>query len=258
VTEKLIAPQKTIFSPDDLAGLNKENIPFHVAIIPDGNRRWAKGVQKQSHEGYFSGAETLINAVRAAKEIGIKVLTVYTFSTENWLRPTVEVHALFETLEKYLAKYQRQLLELGIRLNTIGNLELLPETLQVVINKTKELTSPCSDFDLVLAVNYGSRDEIVRAIQNIVSDCLEKKINPNKVDEKTITQYLDTAKWPDPDLLIRTSGERRISNFLLWQSSYTELYTEEVVWPNFTPHHLLHAVRDFQRRHRRLGAGIIN
>lgn len=258
MTEKCSVAQKTIFSPNDLIGLDQANVPFHVAIIPDGNRRWAKGLQKQSHEGYFSGAETLINAVRAAKEIGIKVLTVYTFSTENWLRPTVEVHALFETLEKYLEKYQRQLFELGIRLNTIGNLELLPPTLKNVIAKTKELTSSCTDFDLVLAVNYGSRDEIVRAVQNIVADCLDKKINSNELNEKIITQYLDTAKWPDPDLLIRTSGERRISNFLLWQTSYTELYTEEVVWPNFTPHHLLHAVRDFQRRHRRLGAGIIN
>ena len=252
------AKQDIIFSESDLAGLDKGNIPHHVAIIPDGNRRWAKGEQKATHEGYLYGADTLIRAVRAAKDLGIKILTVYTFSTENWLRPIAEVNALMKILEDYLRDYQNNLVDLCIRFNIIGNLDLLPASLIKVINDTKEMTKGCTEFDLVLAVNYGSRDEICRAVRKIVTDCLNQKISVDELTEESIAHYLDTSSWPDPDLLIRTSGERRISNFLLWQSSYSEVYTEEVVWPNFTPNHLLHAVRDYQRRQRRRGAGIIN
>lgn len=235
--------QEELFSADELASLNKGNIPHHVAIIPDGNRRWAKGHQlEKSYEGYLYGAETLITIVRAAKALGIKVLTVYTFSTENWLRPPLEVNALMTILEQYLRGYQQQLVDLSIRLHTIGDLKVLPTSLGQVIADTKQMTANCDEFDLVLALNYGARDELVRAIRQIAQDVASEKISLDTLTEERITQYLDTANFPDPDLLIRTSGEQRISNFLLWQSSYAEMYMEEVTWPDFTPKHLLSAL----------------
>jgi len=246
------------FSQNDLATIDKDKIPHHVAIIPDGNRRWAKDLKKESLEGYPFGIESGITCIRAAKELGIKVLTVYTFSTENWGRPKAEVLTYLKIVEGYLRKYQQKLIDYGIRFNVIGNLELLPSPLVHLINESKEVTKHCTDFDLVLAVNYGSRDEICRAVRKIVNDCLTQKISPDTLTEESIAHYLDTSRWPDPDLLIRTSGEKRVSNFLLWQSSYTELYTDEVLWPDFTPSHLLSAVCDYQSRQRRRGGGTYN
>jgi undecaprenyl diphosphate synthase len=244
-----------LFSEAELSLLDKTNIPYHVAIIPDGNRRWAKGQLKDVEEGYQYGAETLITTVRAAKELGIKVLTVFAFSTENWRRPRLEIDALMAIFESYLRDYREKLRDMSIRVRTIGDASTLPASLKRVVDETCEATKDCTEFDLVLAMNYGSRDEICRAVKKIVGDCLAKKLNPQAVTEKSIAQYLDTALYPDPDLLIRTSGELRISNFLLWQSSYTEIYIEEAAWPSFTPKHLLQAVMSFQKRDRRKGGG---
>lgn len=244
----------TLFFPD-LSHLDKSNVPHHVAIIPDGNRRWAKCNLREVGEGYLQGAETLITTINAAKELGIKVLTVFTFSTENWNRPKHEVDAILQTLEIYLTDYQEQLIELSIRFNIIGSIEHLPASLFQVISQTIDRTKECTEFDLILAVNYGGRNEIYRAVKKIVDDCVSQKIVPQALTEELIANYLDTSRWPDPDLIIRTSGERRISNFLLWQSSYTEIYIEEANWPNFTPQHLLTAVCDYQNRERRRGGG---
>ena len=253
--ESEVEDAQTYYSEDERLLLDKNLIPYHVAIIPDGNRRWAKSHFTGVDEGHRQGAETLITTVRAAKEMGIKVLTVYTFSTENWSRPQFEINAVMQILEQYLKGYQQKLVKLSIRVSTIGKNEHLPASLLRVIEETKEMTKHCTEFDLVLALNYGGRDEICRAIRKIVNDSLEKKIHPQELTEELISQYLDTSSFPDPDLLIRASGEKRISNFLLWQSSYTEIYTEEVVWPSFTPKHLFSAVLDFQRRNRRFGGG---
>ena len=250
--------ESLFFSANDLARLDKSNIPHHVAIIPDGNRRWAKDLKKESVEGYPFGIESGLTCIQAAKELGIKVLTIYTFSTENWTRPEAEVLAYLKIGERYLRQYQQKLIESNIRLNVIGNLQLMPRSLVEVINETKEKTAGCTGFDLVLAVNYGSRDEICRAVRSLVNDCLNQKISPDTLTEESIAHYLDTSRWPDPDLLIRTSGEKRISNFLLWQSSYSELYTDDVLWPNFTPSHLLSAVCDYQTIQRRRGGGTYN
>lgn len=249
--------ETTIFSEETLACLDKRRAPHHVAIIPDGNRRWAKGKLMDVSDGYRKGAETLITNVRAAKEIGIKVLTIFSFSTENWLRPKLEVDIAMAIIESYLKSYQEQLMELSIRFDVIGNISHLPQSLINVINETKTMTKHLSEFDLVLAMNYGGRDEIMRAVRKVSQDLADKKLTDKDLTEASFSAYLDTSKWPDPDLLIRTSGERRLSNFLLWQSSYAEIYIEEATWPDFTPNHLLSAVKDYQSRDRRRGGGTI-
>ncbi|MDB6081040.1 MAG: uppS [Chlamydiia bacterium] len=245
------------FSEETLQDLSKATIPHHIAIIPDGNRRWAKGHFLEVTEGYLQGAETLITIIQAAKEIGVKVLTVFSFSTENWLRPKPEIDAVMKIMEEYLKNYQEKLMAMSIRFNVIGNTDLLPQSLINVINETKTLTQEGTKFDLILAMNYGGRDEIIRATKKIATDYKENKILLHDLTENTFSAHLDTSKWPDPDLIIRTSGEKRISNFLLWQSSYAEIYIEKATWPDFTPHHLLSAVLDYQSRDRRRGGGII-
>ncbi len=224
-------------------------VPYHIAIIPDGNRRWAKSRLLPKEMGHMAGYDRVVKIVQAAKEIGIKAITLFAFSTENWKRPDDEIAHLMRLTEEYLAAYQQKLITEGIRLSAIGNLEKLPKSVRTILNETIEKTKPCKDFDLILAINYGARDELVRAVAKIVKD----QIDPTNISEKTITDYLDTKDFPDPDLVIRTSGESRLSNFLLWQSSYAEVYIETASWPDYTPEHLLAAVKDYQRRERRLG-----
>lgn len=248
--------ESEFFSAQELSRLDRSNIPFHVAIMPDGNRRWAKLRSRDVLDGYLEGTQTLVTIVKAAKELGIKVLTVYTFSTENWTRPKAQVEGVLKLVEDYLKLYQQKLIDHSIRFHVIGDISHLPEALIHVIEETKNITQNCKEFDLVLALNYGSRDEICRAVKKMVSDCQAGKIKAQDLTEETINQYLDTSNFPDPDLLIRTSGERRISNFLLWQTSYTEMYIEEDVWPNFQPKNLLNALLDYQSRSRRHGGGI--
>lgn len=241
------------FTQEQKSLLNPDKIPKHVAIIPDGNRRWAKMHSFTTPEGHQKGADALLDIVQAAKELQIKVVTVYTFSMENWARPTDEIDALMYLLASYLTAQLPSMLENGIRFHTIGHLGRLPPHVVEIVEKTKRETAHCRDIDLILALNYGGRDEITRAMHKLIDDITAQKLKKEDVNETAISRYLDTFAWPDPDLLIRTSGEQRISNFLLWQISYTELYMTDLYWPDFKPCDLLEAVLDFQNRERRLG-----
>lgn len=248
-----VAKSGAIYSKEELATVDLNKIPSHIAIIPDGNRRWAMRQQKETRVGHQHGADTLIETMRAAKELGVKTVTFYTFSTENWRRPQEEVDGLMWLLESYLIEQRSTMIEEGIRLYTIGNLKPLPLTVQETIKETKKCTEECSIIDIVLAINYGSRDEICRAITSLVADVAEKKLDASKITEELLSSYLDTKQWCDPDLLIRTSGEQRISNFLNWQLSYSEIYTPQVLWPDFTPTDFLQAIQHYQSRKRRHG-----
>jgi undecaprenyl diphosphate synthase len=251
--EHMQATASPIFSPEQLARLDLSRIPRHVAIIPDGNRRWAKKQQEDSGKGHEAGASTLIEIVSAGKALGIKALTFYLFSTENWTRPKEEVAALMWLLQEFLKEQCAEMQAQGVRLQTIGNLEALPKEALDAIEETVAATAHCDQIDMILALNYGSRDEIRRAFHGILDHYEAGKLQKEDVTEKLISSYLDTKPWGDPDLLIRTSGEMRVSNFLLWQLSYTEIYVTELLWPEFKPKDLLDAVADFQKRERRLG-----
>jgi undecaprenyl diphosphate synthase len=243
----------SFFNPEQLALLDSTRVPKHVAIIPDGNRRWAKKQHSEVETGHRHGADILMDIVKSGKELGIKMMTFYTFSTENWTRSEGEVEALLWLLQCYLNEQLKTMLDWNIRLQCIGDLSDLPEDLIKTIEEIKLATAHCDGIEMVLAVNYGSRDEICRAVKALVNDCLEKKMNPQEINEKVFSSYLDTAYWKDPDLLIRTSGELRLSNFLLWQISYTEVFVSEILWPDFRPSHLLDAIIGYQQRERRLG-----
>lgn len=245
-----------LYSHEQCALLDASRVPAHVAIIPDGNRRWAKKERLDVEAGHAAGADVVVTCVRAAKELGIKTLTLFTFSTENWARPQGEIGALMRLVERYLVAYQSELIAQGIRLHTIGDTSALPPALFAAVEDTKRKTEHCQEFSLVLALNYGGRDEIARAVKKMVQAMQKNQLELHEVSEGALSKYLDTCFCPDPDLIIRTSGERRMSNFLLWQSSYSEVYIEDDPWPCFTPQHLLSAVVDFQGRHRRLGGGL--
>jgi undecaprenyl diphosphate synthase len=245
---------QTIFYTHEQRGLlEKSRLPKHVAIIPDGNRRWAKMMNGTATVGHKAGANVLMDVVRAGRELGIKTVTFYLFSTENWLRSKEEIAALMWLLQEFLLEHCQEMKDTGVRLMTIGDVENLPPEVVKVVNDTVVETAGGTDIDMVLALNYGGRDEIRRVIQRMCHDTRNNEIDPKDVTEEMIAKYLDTASVSDPDLLIRTSGEMRISNFLLWQLSYTELYVTDVLWPDFTPNDFFDALVDFQQRQRRLG-----
>lgn len=233
--------------------LDPQRIPRHVAIIPDGNRRWASNRLLQASEGHKEGADTLMEIVKTAQVLGVSTLSFYAFSTENWSRPKHEVDALMSLFADYLAGNIETMIEWGIRLDTIGDLTPIPRFLRDVIDETKRRTASCHKINLVLALNYGGRNEICRALKAMMQDSMKGHLSIEEISEKTVGAYLDTHALGDPDLLIRTSGEFRISNFLLWQLSYTEIYVADVLWPSFTPRHFLDALVNFQQRERRLG-----
>lgn len=251
--ESMNAMTTTFFSPQQLACLDKTRIPSHVAIIPDGNRRWAKKQQEDYEKGHEAGATNLIEIVKAAKTIGIKALTFYLFSTENWVRSKEEVAALMWLLQDFLKEHCEEMQAQGVSLKTIGDLEALPKEVLTVVEETIEATRQCEQIDMILALNYGGRDEIRRVFHRLLDHYADGNLKKEEVTEKLIASYLDTELWGDPDLLIRTSGEMRLSNFLLWQLSYTEIYVTQLLWPEFKPSDLLDAVADFQKRERRLG-----
>jgi undecaprenyl diphosphate synthase len=228
-------------------------LPQHVAIIMDGNRRWAHDNQIPAEMGHWEGAEVLTEIVRAAARWGIKTLTVYAFSTENWSRSGAEIDSLMNLFQIYLSTKQDLMIREGICLNAIGDLTGLPEQLQKTLYKTIEATRSGQRINLVIALNYGGRDEIKRVISRILKQNEQEKIPPNELTEKLIAQYLDTSPWGDPDFLIRTGGEFRLSNFMLWQLSYTEFYISEVFWPQFTPQFFHQALLSYQNRQRRFG-----
>lgn len=242
----------SIYTPEEIACLEKTRVPRHVAIIPDGNRRWAKQRDEMILSGHQAGANTLIEIVKAGKELGIKAMTFYLFSTENWSRPKEEVIALMWLLEDFLRKRCEEMQQNGVRLMTIGNLSALSAEVQIAIKETKQSTANSKDIDMIFALNYGGRDDLCRAFRKIV-DKYGGMLNNECLTEDLIARHLDTAPWGDPDLLIRTSGEMRISNFLLWQLSYSELHVTDALWPDFSHKDLLNAIIDFQTRDRRLG-----
>lgn len=225
-------------------------LPQHIAIIMDGNGRWAelRGVPRT--EGHRRGAQRAKEIIEVSYEIGLGNLTLYTFSVENWRRPYDEVFTLMNLLKEYLIKEKEALVNKGIRFRTIGNRDMLPEDVISIIRDVEEATRDGSSMNLVLCLSYGGRDEIIRALKRL----LIQKIKPEEIDEENFKNYLDTKGLPDPDLIIRTSGERRLSNFLIYQSAYAELYFTETLWPDFTREEFFEAIQDFQKRQRRFGA----
>lgn len=242
-----------IYSEDDLSLIDQKRLPKHIAIIMDGNRRWAKMQQFPTYAGHWKGAEALTKIVRAAAFLGIKVLTVYTFSSETWRRSQEEVDALMQLFKSYLQQQKEQMIREGVKLDAIGDLSRLPRDVRQIFEETKAATAGGNQIELVLALNYGARDDIRRGILAMINDCEKGVIEKSAITEQLISRYLDTAKWEDPQLLIRTSGEKRLSNFLLWQISYSEVYITNVLWPDFNERELFKAVLDYQMRERRFG-----
>ena len=229
--------------------IDKKRLPGHVVIIMDGNGRWAERKNLSRITGHREGIKSVSAIVEAGREVGLKYITLFAFSAQNWNRPKKEVIALMELLKQYLIEEGERLVEQDIKLNAIGRLYQLPddvlETLESIINKTKD----CKTMTLTLALSYGSREEIVDTLKTLI----KKGIDPDNINEETISRNLYTADIPDPDLLIRTSGEMRISNFLLWQLAYTEIYVTKTLWPNFRKRHLIKAIQNYQNRERRYG-----
>ena len=230
-----------------------KNVPKHVAIIMDGNGRWAKERGLPRIAGHREGINSVREITRICGEIGVKYLTLFTFSTENWNRPKREVKALMTLLLSTIKKEIKELHKNNVKFSTIGDISILPKSTEKGIKEGIELTSNNSGLNLILALNYGSRQEILSAVNNIISDINKKDIEIDSIDENIFSSYLYTNNCPDPDLLIRTSGELRISNFLLWQSAYTEMYLTDTYWPSFRENELFQAILDFQNRERRFG-----
>jgi undecaprenyl diphosphate synthase len=229
------------------------NIPRHVAIIMDGNGRWAKARGVPRLMGHRAGRESVRDVVRGCVDLGIEMLTLYTFSTENWNRPVREIRALMGILRQTLRDERRELRDRNVRLDVIGRREDLPREVLSAIEETQEYLSGSTGLRLTLALSYSGRAEIVDAVRRMLADQQRGAFDPGQVDEALVASYLYTAGLPDPDLLIRTSGEMRVSNFLLWQLAYTEFWMTQTLWPDFRRRHLYQAVADFQGRERRFG-----
>ena len=237
----------------ELDGLDKSRLPEHVAIIMDGNGRWAKLRGKSRIEGHRRGKTSVRVIVEMSRKIGIRYLSLYAFSTENWFRPHDEVDALMGLLEHYLAVEQAKMMRYGIRLTAVGDRSRLPSNVRSILEKVIELTRDNRRMTVILALSYSGRDEIVRLIQQIAREARAQDLDPDQIDEESVAARLDTNGVPDPDLLIRTSGEMRISNFYLWQIAYSELYVTPTLWPDFREREYLQALLDYQRRRRRFG-----
>lgn len=229
------------------------NIPQHVAIILDGNGRWAKSKGMPRNYGHTVGAKNVENVCRAADELGIKYVTMYAFSTENWNRPKNEVDALMKLLESYLKNCIKTAEKNHMRVRVIGDIRRLDEKFQDSIRRLEDASAKNDGLNLTIAINYGSRDEITRGVQKIAKQVAEGKIRPEDITESMISDNLDTAGIPDPDLLIRTSGELRLSNYLLWQLGYSEFYFTDVPWPDFDKKELEKAIEAYNMRDRRFG-----
>ncbi len=228
-------------------------IPQHVAIIMDGNGRWAKQRGKERTEGHIAGVETIRTTLRAAMKEGVRYLTFYAFSTENWGRPAAEVNALMELLCKSVISETPELKKQRVCVRTIGDRSRFSEKVQYYLNQIEQETREGDRLTMVLALNYSSRDELRRAVQHLSKQVAEGALKPEEIDEKRISESLDTAFMPDPDLVIRTSGEQRLSNFLMWQASYAEFYFPEVLWPDFTEEEFHRALEVYASRDRRYG-----
>lgn len=233
--------------------INKENIPQHVAIIMDGNGRWAKSKGLDRTEGHREGAVSVRKVVEAATKAKVKYLTLYAFSTENWLRPEEEIDTLMELMVFFIAKETEDLIKNKVRLQCIGDIQRLPEKTRNALDRCIEQTSSGEGLTLVLALSYSSRWELANAAKAIATEVKNGVLDENSITEETISKYLTTKDMPDLDLLIRTGGDIRISNFLLWQAAYSELYFTGVFWPDFDEECLYEAILDFQKKERRFG-----
>lgn len=237
---------------NEYSSLDLTKIPEHVAIIMDGNRRWAKKFNKPSFVGHTKGADILTEIVKTSLDLNIKILTVFAFSTENWNRSSYEIKKLMNLFNLYLKKQLKFMIKEKISLEVIGDLTKCPKILQNAFQNSISKTKNGNKLKLVIAVNYGSKDEIKRAIKKIIDDVENKKIKKDDITEELICKYLDTKDFKDPDLLIRTSGEKRLSNFMLWQLSYTEICITDILWPEYTKKDFVKAIHEYQNRKRRL------
>ncbi len=233
--------------------IDPEKMPKHIAIIMDGNGRWAKGKGKFRIFGHKNGVNTVKTITEACAEVGVKYLTLYAFSTENWNRPKLEVKALMELLVDTMRKEAKTLMKNNIRLSFIGNFQDLPARCQSQLQETMDQTKDNTRMDLVLALSYSAKWDLVQAVQKIAFKAKAGLIKPEDINDQVIDKYLSTNWMPHPELMIRTSGEKRISNFLLWEIAYSELYFSDKLWPDFTKEDLYQAILDFQNRERRFG-----
>jgi len=234
-------------------GLDPDRLPRHVAIVMDGNGRWAQERNKPRLYGHKIGAKSVRDIVEAARELEIEVLTLYAFSSENWKRPETEVSGLMSILKSFLVSELNRMLKNDIRLSCIGEIERLPKDVRDVLDQSMAKTAHNKTLVLNLALSYGSRNEIIRAVRCLAEKCVAGKLRPEQIDENAISDQLYTAGLGDPELLIRTGGEARLSNFLLWQASYSEIYFTDVMWPDFRKPVFIKALQDFQNRERRFG-----
>lgn len=232
---------------------NTNNTPLHVAVIMDGNGRWAKARGKERIEGHYQGVKALREVIQAALDAGVKYLTVYAFSKENWGRSKEEVDGLMELFSKTIYLELPSLIEQQVRVKYIGNRTSLNEDVKLSLNHSEEATSTCSKMTLCVALNYGSRNEIIEAVQSIAQKVKDGSVALSQIDNALLSNHLYTSLIPDPDLLIRTSGEQRLSNFLLWQTAYTEFYFSEVLWPDFGRKEFYDALKEYSIRARRYG-----
>lgn len=233
--------------------IDKNHLPQHVAIIMDGNGRWAKARGLERYMGHQEGVVSVRKVVEAASDLGIKYLTMYTFSTENWNRPEAEVHALMSLMVAAIKRETPDLMKNNVRLDAIGDLSRLPEDARSTLQECIDETSVNTGTTVILALSYSSRWEITYAVKQIIADVQSGKINAEQISEDTVSAYLTTKHIPDPDLLIRTGGEQRLSNFLLWQLSYAEFYFTDIYWPDFREEELYGALLYYQKRERRFG-----
>ncbi len=237
----------------DFSKLDKDNLPRHIAIIMDGNGRWAQQRGKPRIMGHKVGVESVQAIVTTCREMGIKILTLYAFSTENWNRPALEVQTLMGLLKNYLESELSAMVKNGVSLRCIGEIERIPDEARKVLKKVISETADNDGLILNLALSYGGKNELVHAMRTLAKQCQDGALSPDKIDEASISDHLYTAGLVDPDLLIRTGGEHRLSNFLLWQASYAELYFSDILWPDFRAGELVAAIGDYQQRQRRFG-----
>lgn len=233
--------------------IDQNRVPKHVAIIMDGNGRWAKRQGMNRIFGHRNALTAVRESVQAASKINVEAITLYAFSNENWTRPKMEVDALMNLIINSLKKEVPELMKNGVKVNSIGAVEKLPKTVQKVLAEVIEITKNNNSITLTFALSYGSRQEIVNAIKNISKKVVNKELTVEEIDEKTINNHLYTFNLPEVDLMIRTSGEQRISNFLMWQMAYAELYFTDVLWPDFREEHFYDAIINYQNRERRFG-----
>ena len=233
--------------------INSENLPQHIAVIMDGNGRWAKKKGARRVFGHKNAVKAVRDVTESSAELGIKYLTLYAFSTENWSRPKAEVEALMKLLVSTIRKEVKTLIKNNVKLQSIGNTDDLPKVCQRELKEAMELTKDHTGLTLNLALSYSGRWDIVNAVKGIAHDVKSGKIEPDDVDSNLFSKYLSTSEMPDPELMIRTSGEMRVSNFLLWQLAYSEIYISPILWPDFRREHLYEAIIDYQKRERRFG-----